>query len=123
VESLSTVSWSYLVNLPVDDAVGYFFCEVLYRLFDEPVALSSMKNSYTSPWLTRQLAYLKKNKTRLFKRFKISGLQTVFTKYSSAMAEFVQYKSDCYKNYLSRCKRDFKTNPKLFFFRRFLTEI
>jgi len=27
--------------------------------------------------------------------------------------EFVQYNSDCYKNYLSRCKRDFKRNPKL----------
>jgi len=24
VESLSTVSWSFLVDLPVDDAVGYF---------------------------------------------------------------------------------------------------
>jgi len=33
VESLSTVSWSFLVDLPVDDAVRYFY-EVLYRLRD-----------------------------------------------------------------------------------------
>jgi len=74
-----------------------------------------MKNSYSSPWFTRQLSYLKNKKTRLFKRFKISGLQTDFTKYSSAKAEFVQYNSGCYKNYLSRCKCDFKSNPMLFF--------
>jgi len=74
-----------------------------------------MTNSYSSPWITRQLAYLKNKKTRLFKRFKISGWQTDFTKYSSAKAEFVQYNFDCYNNDLSRCKRDFKSNPKLFF--------
>jgi len=91
----------------------------LYRLFDEHVSLSSMTNSYSSPWITRQLAYLKNKKTRLFKRFKISSLQTDFTKYSSAKAEFVQYNSDCYNNDLSRCKRDFKSNPKLLFFRQF----
>jgi len=62
VESLSTASWSYLVDLPVDDAVGYFY-EVLDRLLDEHVPLSSMTNSYSSPWFTRQLAYLKNKKT------------------------------------------------------------
>jgi len=56
VESLSTVSWSFLVDLPVDDAVRYFY-EILYRLFHEHVPLSSMKNSYSSPWFTRQLSY------------------------------------------------------------------
>jgi len=61
VESLSTVSWSFLVDLPVDDAVRYFY-EVLYRLFDEHAPLSSVKNSYTSPWFTRQLSYLKNKK-------------------------------------------------------------
>jgi len=91
----------------------------LYRLFHEHVSLSSMTISYSSPWFTRQLAYLKNKKTRLFKRFKISSLQTDFTKYSSAKAEFVQYNSDCYNNDLSRCKRDFKSNPKLLFFRQF----
>jgi len=92
VESLPTVSWSFLVDLPVDDAVRYFY-EVLYSLFDEHVPLSSMKNSYSSPWFTRQLSYLKNKKTRLFKRFKISGLQTDFIKYSSANVEFFQYNS------------------------------
>jgi len=61
VESLSTVSWSFLVDLPVDDAVRYFY-EILYRLFDEHVPLSSMKNSYSSPWFTRQLSYLMNKK-------------------------------------------------------------
>jgi len=48
VESLSTVSWSFLVDLPVDDAVRHFY-EILYRLFEEHVPLSSMKNSYSLP--------------------------------------------------------------------------
>jgi len=34
VESLSTVSWTYLVDLPVDDSVSYFY-KVFYRVFDE----------------------------------------------------------------------------------------
>jgi len=77
---------------PVGDEVGYFY-EVIYRLFDEHVPLSSMKNSYSSPWLTRQLAYLKNKKIDFLK---ISGLQTDFTKYSSAKGEFVPYNSDCF---------------------------
>jgi len=52
VESLPTVSWSYLVDLSGDDAVGYFY-DVLYRLFYEHVPLFSVKNSYSSSWFTR----------------------------------------------------------------------
>jgi len=65
LKSLSTVRWSYLVDLLVDDAVGYFY-EVLYRPFDEHFPLSSMKNSYSSPLFTRQLSYLRNKKNQTF---------------------------------------------------------
>jgi len=78
-----------------------------------------MKNSYSSPWFTRHLAYLKNKITKICKRLKISGLQTDITKYSSAEAKFIQYNSDCYKNYLSRRKRDFKVILNFLFFRQF----
>lgn len=93
--------------------VERLYC-ILESAFDMYVLLFPSSNVSHKPLFSRKLSYLKNYKSRLFNKFKKTGLQVEHSSYLTARSNFLTHNSECYKNYIIRCRHEFLDNPKQF---------
>jgi len=60
------------------------------------------------------LTYLRIKKSRLYRKFKDTGSQSIYYRYFKSRSSFTVLNSLCYKNNLNRCKVKFSENPRKF---------
>ena len=98
----------------IEDNVSHFY-KVLYKCFKMAIPMIKKENTHGPPWNTKHLCKLKNIKNKHYKKYTKSGLSTDYMKYSISRSIYNSENVKCYKNYLSKMKETFKSNPKYFY--------
>jgi len=64
------------------------------------------------PWITNKVQSLRNHKTKLYKKYKMSGRPSDFSRYVVGRTNFNVLSSNCYSMYLNRCKFEFSKGPR-----------
>ena len=97
------------------DIIVERFYETLNKCLLRSVPKIRVKKSNKPPWYSSNLTKVKNLKSRLFKKFKKTGTEIDFARYSVARSQYNIESYRCYNLYLEKISHNFKSNPKSFY--------
>lgn len=115
---LLTVDWNAICNcssVEEFDCVVNKFYDILFEFVSRTVPREPAITKKYIPWSSRELCRLKNLKSKLFKKFKRTGSNADYGRYSVARHKFNIESSKCYKSYLLKVRDNFKNDPKSFY--------
>jgi len=98
----------------MDDAINIFY-STKNSFFNSCAPLYYPSGFNNQLGFSKELTHLRNKMSRLYRKFKDIGSQSIYSRYLSARSSFTVLNSLCYKNYLSRCKVQFSQNPRKFY--------
>lgn len=110
--SLSTIDWSFLHTLNVNDAVNSFY-SIINKIILDLVPPYKTRKRFPF-WYSRDLISLIKKKDKLRAKWRRSKRQCDYSVYSVARAQSKIQIDDCYGKYLVHLQENMRSNVKLF---------
>lgn len=97
------------------DIVLQRFYNIIFGFMSRSIPKKSVQIVRSPPWISRELSSMKNAKSRLFKRYKKSGLAIDYGKYSVARYRYSVKSRECYRKYINNMRNNFKSDPKSFY--------
>ena len=117
---LSTNNWfqhyptNNLQPYEIDSIIIQFY-DGVFNCFRQSIPMVKKTVLKGPPWNTKYLSKLKNLKNKHYKIYRRTGLTTDYSRYSVSRSIYNSTNNQCYNNYLSRIKRNFRLNPKSFY--------